>query len=291
MVASIEVHLCAEPLGAEICGIDLTRAVETETFAKINQTFAQRGVIFFRNQNITPGQQLAFSRRFGELECFPLAQYSLKGHPEILLISNIKEDDQNTGLADAGQTWHTDMSWSAIPPRGTALYAKEIPIDNGQVLGDTLFASTDAAYDALPDRMKKRIKGLKAIHSYHAKHAYRARIGVSDRDAMSQEQKKAHPDVRHPVTRTHPLTGRKCLYVMSGECIGIEGMPDDEAFPLLDELAAHIVKPEFLYRHKWQVGDFLIWDNCSIQHLAVRDYELPLRRLMHRTQFAGSVPF
>ncbi|MBT3766906.1 MAG: TauD/TfdA family dioxygenase [Rhodospirillaceae bacterium] len=288
---SFTVQPCTKYLGAEIGGVDLSRTINTEIFATIDQTYAKHGVIFFRNQEISPDQQIAFSGRFGEVGSFPLAQYSLEGHPEILLISNIQKNDENVGLADAGQTWHTDMSWSALPPRGTALYAKEIPINNGEVLGDTLFASADAAYDALSDAMKKRIKGLKAIHSYHAKHAYRAKVGTSDREEMNQDQKDAHPDVLHPVVRTHPLTGRKCLYVMTGECVGIEGMPEDEALALLDELATHTVKPKFQYRHKWQVGDFLIWDNCSVQHLAVRDYELPLRRMMHRTQFAGSRPF
>ncbi|MBT4702077.1 MAG: TauD/TfdA family dioxygenase [Rhodospirillaceae bacterium] len=288
---SFTVQPCAKHLGAEISGVDLARTINAETFAKIDQTYAKHGVIFFRNQDFSPDQQIAFSGRFGDVGSFPLAQYSLEDHPEILLVSNIQKNNKNIGLADAGQTWHTDMSWSALPPRGTALYAKEIPINNGDVLGDTLFASASAAYDALSESMKKRIEGLKAIHSYHAKHAYRAKVSVSDREEMSQDQKDAHPDVVHPVVRTHPLTGRKCLYVVTGECIGIEGMPEDEALALLNELATHTVKPEFQYRHKWQVGDFLMWDNCSVQHLAVRDYELPLRRLMHRTQFAGSRPY
>jgi taurine dioxygenase len=289
---SFTVQPCAKHLGAEISGVDLSRAIDTETFAKIDQTYAKYGVIFFRNQDFSPDQQISFSGRFGEVGSFPLAQYSLDGHPEILLVSNIQKDNVNIGLADAGQTWHTDMSWSALPPRGTALYAKEIPINNDDdVFGDTLFASASAAYEALPDALKNRIEGLKAIHSYHAKHAYRAKVSVSDREEMSQDQKDAHPNVVHPVVRTHPLTGRKCLYVVTGECVGIEGMPENEALALLDELATHTVKPEFQYRHKWQVGDFLMWDNCSVQHLAIRDYELPLRRLMHRTQFAGSRPY
>ena len=139
--------------------------------------------------------------------------------------------------------------------------------------------------------MKMRLDGLKAIHSYGAKHAHRDKQGKSDRIAMTDEQKDQHPDVIHPIVRTHPMTGRKGLYVIKGECIGIVGMPDEEASPLLDELAEHTVRSEFQYRHQWQVGDLLMWDNCSLQHVAVKDYDLPLQRLMRRTQFAGSVPF
>jgi len=288
---SFEIRPCTPHLGAEITGVDLSRDIDAETFAALDRAFAELGVVFFRRQNITPGQQTAFSRRFGKLSRFPLTQYCLDGHPEILLVTNIKKNGENTGLADAGVTWHTDMSWTAVPPRGTALYAKEIPTEQGKTLGDTLFASASAAYDALPEAMKERIAGLKAVHSYQAKHAYRAQGGMRDRDEMTDAQKAAHADVVHPVVRTHPLTGRKCLYVVPGECTAIVGMADTEALVLLDELAAHTVRPEFQYRHQWQAGDFLMWDNCSVQHVALQDYELPQRRLMHRTQFAGSATF
>jgi taurine dioxygenase len=286
--ASIDVRPCNAALGAEILGVDVARDLDADTFAKIDRAYGEYGVIFFRDQTVSPERQIVFSRRFGDVDCFPLAQYCLERHPEILLISNIKEQGRNIGLADAGQTWHTDMSWSAVPPRGSALYAVEIPIKDGAVLGATLFASAAAAYDALPEDTKSRLAGLRAVHSYQAKHAYRAKVSVSDRDAMTED---ANPDVVHPVVRTHPITGRKCLYVVTGECTGIEGMADAEALPLLDELAGHVVKPEFRYKHDWRAGDLLMWDNCTVQHFAVRDYDLPLRRLMHRTQFAGSVPF
>ena len=291
LATTFDVRPCAAPLGAEIVGIDLSQEMDLETFAEIDQLYAEYGVVFFRDQTITPEQQIAFSKRFGALESFPIEQYNLDGFPEILLVSNVKKNDENIGLADAGVTWHTDMSWTAVPPRGSALYAIEVPIQNGNVLGDTLFASATVAYDALSGDMKKRLDGLKAIHSYGAKHAHRSKQGKSDRVEMTEEQKDEHPDVIHPIVRTHPMTGRKGLYVVKGECIGIVGMPDHEAFPLLDELADHTVRPEFHYCHKWHVGDFLMWDNCSLQHLAVKDYDLPLQRLMRRTQFAGSVPF
>ena len=291
LAKAFDIHPSTGHLGAEIVGIDLSQDIDDEVFNDLDQVFSEYGVIFFRNQNITPEHQIAFSKRFGALEYFPLTQYSLEGFPEILQVTNIQENGANIGLADAGVTWHSDMSWTAVPPRGSALYAVELPRQNGKILGDTLFASTAAAYDALPDDMKKRLEGLTAIHSYDGKHAHRSKQGEYNREAMTKEQQSRYPEVFHPIVRTHPMTGRKGLFVVKGECIGIVDMPEAEAVTLLDELAEHAIRPEFQYRHQWHVGDFLMWDNCSLLHVAVRDYELPLRRLMYRTQFSGSVPF
>lgn len=291
MNTSFDIKPCDASLGAEIIGIDLSQDFDDETFDKLDQAYAEYGVVFFRNQTITPEHQVNFSKRFGALDSFPISRYNLDGFPEILQVTNIQENGENIGLADAGVTWHSDMSWRAVPPRGSALYAVEVPVEDGKVLGDTLFTSATAAYDSLPEKMKQKIKDLKAIHSYGAKHSHRAKLGKRDRVEMTDSQKEEHPDVIHPIVRTHPMTGRQGLYVVKGECIGIVDMPDDEAFPLLDELVEYTIRPEFQYRHQWQVGDFLMWDNCSMQHVAVRDFELPLRRMMHRTQFAGSVPF
>ena len=291
MNTSFDIKSCAEHLGAEIVGIDLSQDIDDSVFNDIDQAFAEYGVVFFRNQNITPEHQVDFSKRFGALECFPLTQYSVEGFPEVLQVTNIQKDGVNIGLADAGVTWHSDMSWTAVPPRGSALYAVELPVKDGKILGGTLFASATAAYDALPDDMKARIAGLTAIHSYVGKHAHRTKQGEYNREAMTEEQQSKYPEVFHPIVRTHPMTGRKGLYVVKGECTGIVDMPDADAMPLLDELAEHTIRPEFQYSHDWQIGDFLMWDNCSLQHLAVRNYDLPLRRMMHRTQFAGSVTF
>jgi taurine dioxygenase len=162
-----------------------------------------------------------------------------------------------------------------------------VPHRDGQALGDTVFANTVAAFEALPEAMKKRITGLKAIHRYSA----RRRVADSPRPPLTRAQLDETPDIAHPIVRTHPYTGRKSLYVTAGECIGIEGIPDDEAVDLISELDAHCVRPEFLYRHKWQVGDLLMWDNAVSMHLAICDYALPERRLMHRTTVIGTVPF
>ncbi|HEV8678986.1 MAG TPA: TauD/TfdA family dioxygenase, partial [Stellaceae bacterium] len=153
--------------------------------------------------------------------------------------------------------------------------------------GDTVFANTIAAYEALPVAMKGRLAGLKAIHRY----AMRRRVENSPRPKLTAEQLAETPDVAHPIVRTHPHTGRKALYVTAGECVGIEGMPEDEALDLIAELDAFCVRPEFCYRHRWRVGDLVMWDNASAMHLAICDYALPERRLMHRTTVIGSEPF
>jgi len=205
-----------------------------------------------------------------------------------LLISNIRDErGEHIGLADAGFTWHSDTSYRRRPSRCSLLYAKEVPQRDDRPLGDTVFANTIAAYEALTESMKRHLAGLKAIHRYAA----RRRVADSPRPKLTQAQLEETPDIAHPIVRTHPYTGRKSLYVTAGECVGIVGMPEDEAADLIAELDAHCVRPEFLYRHKWQVGDLLMWDNTSAMHLAICDYALPERRLMHRTTVIGTVPF
>jgi taurine dioxygenase len=273
--------------GAEIA-FDLAGEIDDSTFWEIQRAFHDNIVVVFRGQQLSNQRHTEFSRRFGELEIHIVKKYLLPGYPEILLISNIRnERGEHIGLADAGFTWHTDTSYRRRPSRCSLLYAKEVPHRDSQPLGDTLFANTIAAYEALPEAMKKRINALKAIHRYSA----RRRVADSPRPKLTEEQIAETPDIAHPIVRTHPYTGRKSLYVTAGECVGIEGMPEDEAVDLIAELDAHCVRPEFLYRHKWQVGDLLIWDNAPSMHLAICDYALPERRLMHRTTVIGTVPF
>jgi len=204
-----------------------------------------------------------------------------------LRISNVRDENgELIGLADAGLTWHTDTSYLQRPSRCSLLHAKEVPVRDGQAIGDTIFTNTIAAYEALPDGMKRTLAGRKAIHRY----SERKRIENSPRPKLTKAQLDATPDVAHPIVRTHPGTGRKALYVTEGECIGIEGMPDEDGRPLIAELHAHCIRPEFQYRHKWQVGDLLMWDNATSMHLAICDYQLPERRLMYRTTVIGDVP-
>jgi taurine dioxygenase len=284
---AIPVRKSGAACGAEIV-CDLSRPIDQPTFGEIERLFHQNIIVFFRDQRLTSEQHIAFSRRFGELEIHIVKKYLLPGYPEILLISNIRgENGEHIGLADAGFTWHSDTSYRRRPSRCSLLYAKEVPERDGEPLGDTVFANTIAAYEALPAAMKRRLAGLKAIHRY----AMRRRVADSPRPKLTAAQLAETPDIAHPIVRTHPHTGQKALYVTAGECVGIEGMPDDEALDLIAELDAFCVRPEFCYRHRWREGDLVIWDNASAMHLAICDYALPQRRLMHRTTVIGSAPF
>lgn len=290
MSAAIEVIPSGAACGAEVRGVDLARPLDDGTFGLVHEAFVAHGMLVFRDQALTEADQVRVTRRFGEPDEYALSEYKLDGHPEILLVSNVRENGRNLGLADAGTTWHTDSSYLAVPPFATMLYAREVPVRDGRVLGDTLFASAAAAYDVLDAATRARIDGRTAVHSYAAKHAHRAGLGRSDRKKPKADEQKRLEPVAHPIVRTHPVTGRKALYVTVGECTGIPGMDDHEALALIERLAAEIIKPEFQYRHRWQVHDFVVWDNVQLQHLAIKDYDLPLRRVIHRTQVKGAVP-
>jgi taurine dioxygenase len=278
---AIEIIPTGSAVGAEIRGVDLAALCETDDFAIVENAFNEHGVVFFRQQKLTPAQQLDFTRRFGQVVFNTFGEtHGLSDHPGIVVISNVVQDGHEIGVRRAGDAWHSDMCYTAKPPRGTMLYAHEVPMQDGLALGDTCFASAAAAYDALPAQMKQRLEGLQAVFNFAARKRARP---------ITQAQIDAFPEVMHPVVRSHPFTGRKCLYVMRNDCTGIVGLPDTEAQLFIAALADHIVRPDFVYRHQWRPGDLLIWDNCTVQHMAVQDYDLPLRRLMHRTTF-GTIP-
>jgi taurine dioxygenase len=273
------------PLGAEISGLDLAQPVDDAAFRRIEDLFHDRGVIVFRDQHLTDQQHIDFSRRLGELEIHPAKMYLKPGHPEILVVSNVIEDGHPIGLQDAGQYWHSDLSYMAAPSRCSLLYAHEVPVENGKPLGDTLFASATHAYETLPAEIRRRIEGRQAIHGYAGR--YRAQQAKGTRAALSDDDLKKVPDVIHPVVRPHPWTGRKTLFVNEGFTTAIEGLPKEESDALLRTLFDHITQPAAIYRHVWRTGDLLMWDNGSTQHRAVADYALPLRRRMHRTTVRG----
>lgn len=289
-MASFE-HLTAS-IGAQVNDVDLSRPVDDATFRQIEDTFNQRSVLVFRGQTMNEAQHVAFSRRFGDLEIHVLKQYLLPGHPEILLISNMVEDGRNIGISDAGQYWHTDLSYVEKPSRCSILYGKKVPAPEGErTFGDTCFVSTAAAYDALEPDFQEYLGTLQARHSYMRRYDTVRNDGKSRREPLTEEQRKQVKEVVHPVIRTHPVTGRKCIYVNEGFTTEIIGLPENESEALLNTLCQHCRSERFMYRHKWQPGDVLMWDNCSTQHLAIPDYGPDQHRLMHRTTVAGSAVF
>ncbi|MFT8247114.1 TauD/TfdA dioxygenase family protein [Roseomonas sp. BN140053] len=282
----------APALGAEITGIKLGAGVTAEAVTLVLEALHRYSVVVVRDQQLTPAEQLEFMERLGPVKKSSYSRanaFCVPGYPDMMVISNIVEDGRNIGLMDAGAMWHADGTHMLHPDMYTALYALEVPHRDGQPLGDTLFASTAEAYDALPDSLRRRIAGRKAVHSFVHHLEKKRRLGDLRRPPLTDAQRAELPDVEHPVVTVHPVTGRKNLFVTEGHTAHIVGLPLDESDTLLDELWTHIRRPEFTYRHSWRVGDLLIWDNRATQHLALFDYG-DLRRRMHRVETLGPVP-
>lgn len=278
------------PVGAEITGLDVSEPVDGPVFSEIEVALDRYSVVVIRDQVLTGRQMADFSRRFGAPQINVRAEANNDDAPEVFWVSNITRDGKPVGSHDAGRYWHFDLCYLEKPSKLTLLNALEVPEKDGIVYGDTQFVGAAAAYDALSDAMKARLEGLKAANSYRDMWNRKARE-FGARPVLSEEElAKYPPDAIHPVVRTHPRTGRKCLYVCDGYTTRILGIPEAESMALLRELFAHVVKPEFLYRHRWRVGDLLMWDNCAVQHKATFDYAPPLRRLMQRCTIEGEIP-
>ena len=249
--------------GAETFDVDLARPLSDASFKEIERAFYANQVLALRGQRITAAQFLAFAKRFGPPQPHVIDQFHHPADANILILSNVKRDGKPTGLQDAGSYFHTDYSYLPVPARATTLYSRVVPRSGG----DTLFANQQAAYDDLPEAMKRRIEPLQAIHHYGNRHD----VNQTSRTAasvLSAEQKAKMPVITHPIARPHPVTGRKALYAVSGSSFGIVGMVDDEARELLDELAAHSTQPRYQLRFKYGVGDIVIWDNAALLHSA-----------------------
>jgi taurine dioxygenase len=272
-------------VGAEIVGLDLSKPLNDADFARVHQAHLDYHVVVFRNQQITPQQQIDFSRRFGILQIHVLKQFLLANHPEILIVSNIVENGQPVGLGDAGKYWHSDLSYKELPSLGSMLHAQELPSEGG----DTLFANLHLAWDTLPQTLRDAVEGRSAVHSYTARYS-EGKNAANWRPTLTAEQLAQVAEVTHPVVRTHPETGRKALFVSEGFTTRIVGLPDDESRALLDQLYAHSVRPEHVYRHQWQPHDLVFWDNRSLIHLAA-GCPPELRRKLLRTTIQGDAPF
>ena len=274
------------PLGAEVPGLDLSQPLSDAGFARLHRAHLDHHVLVFRDQRITPAQQIAFSRRFGPLQIHVLRQFQLADYPEILVVSNIRDETgKPIGLGDAGSYWHSDLSYKETPSLGSMLHAQELPAEGG----DTLFANQHQAYDELPEALKTTIQDLRAEHSYLSKYeALRERNPW--RPALTQAQVDEVKPVVQPVVRTHPENGRKALFVSEHFTTRIVGLPDDESRDLLQQLFEHSSTERLIYRHRWQPHDMVFWDNRSVTHLAAGCPE-HLRRRLNRTTIEGDKPF
>lgn len=285
IISDFKVRLFDAPLGAEITGLDLAQPLAQRDFERVHQAHLDHHLLVFRDQRITPAQQIDFSRRFGALQIHVLKQFQLPGHPEILIISNIKENGQPIGLGDAGHFWHSDLSYVEVPSLGSMLHAQELPQDGG----DTLFANMHLAWDTLDAHLQHKVAGLQAEHSYLAQYAELQRRNPW-RPNLTAEQIAQVKPVLQPVVRTHPETGRKALFVSEHFTTRIDGWPEDESHDLLQQLFAHSIKPEHVYRHHYQPHDLIFWDNRSLMHLAAGCPD-DQRRKLYRTTIEGDLPF
>lgn len=282
---TFDIKVFDAPLGAEVIDLDLSRPLGNSDFQRIHRAHLDHHVLVFRDQRITPQQQVDFSRRFGPLEIHVLHQFLLPQHPEVLIVSNITENGLPVGLGDAGHYWHSDLSYKARPSLGSMLHAQELPSEGG----DTLFANMHLAWDTLPAELKQRADGLQAEHSYLAKYTELQQRSPW-RPNLSDEQKaKVQPAIQ-PVVRTHPETGRKALFVSEHFTTRILGVSETDSRELLDRLLAHSVLPAHVYRHRWQPHDMVFWDNRSVMHLAAGTPD-HLRRKLYRTTIEGDAPF
>ena len=270
---TVTIHPFDAALGAEVRGVDLSKALSNPDFAEIERAYNEHSVLLFRDQDISPEQHVGFSRGFGDLEIHVRTEYLSREHPEILYVSNMKDETGRAiGILSQGEVgWHYDQIYLPRPALGSFLLAHTLPKDRGE----TSFADMSLAYEQLPQGTKAIIEGRKAVQSYEAfNRAYSV--------PTDKKQTKKTPDVEHPIVRTHPMTGRKALYICPGMTIQIVGLPEDESRAVLDDLFDWTARPEFVYTHKWRAGDGVMWDNACTMHRR-EPFDENQQRLMKRT--------
>jgi taurine dioxygenase len=280
----LEVRPTDAVLGATVRGVDLARPLSGDAFGAILGALGRYGVLCFPQQQLETAALKAFAGRFGELEVNVTGAFQDPQHPEVMILSNIKENGKPVGLADAGQDWHTDMSYSRTIAFANVLYALKVPRRNGEPLGATEFASMHAAYDELPAELKTRLRDATVLHDF-AKFwdKMRAQPG-STRPPLTEEQRRKKPPVTHPVFLTHPITGKRVLYANPGYAMRINELPEAESDAVLEFLFKHQLQEKFRYAHRWSEGDVLMWDNIGTLHYAHPDYGPDEHRLIKRCQ-------
>jgi taurine dioxygenase len=268
--------------GAELSELDFPKTGAAER-AMIVDAFQHHGALLLRDQTMSPDDLLDFIRLFGEPEGHTLQQFTLPGYPNIYILSNKVVDGRPIGAHNDGVGWHTDYSYKSEPVMSTMLYAVEVPPEGS----DTLLADLCAAYDALTPARRATLEGLKLHHSYQYFMENREWGAMTLSDALKAE----NPDVIHPLIRTHPADGRKALWVSTGTVKEVVGMAKPEGLALVDELVAFATQDHFVYRHKWRVGDLLMWDNRCTLHTGTLYDDTKYDRLMHRLWVKGDQPY
>jgi taurine dioxygenase len=280
----MNIHPSGKALGARIDGIDLAKPVSAATFKQILVALGQYGVLVFPQQKIDTAAFAAFGRLFGDLEINVANQFHEPDFPEVMTLSNITQDGKPVGLGDAGQGWHTDMSYSRDIALANILLADQVPVRDGKPLGDTQFRNMHAAYEDLPADIKKKLKGRTATHDFvKFWDMMRTRPG-SLRAPLTPEQRAKKPPVKQPIFQTHPITGRTILYCNPGYAMWIDDMDRAESDELLAYLFKHQEQDKFFYAHQWAEGDLLMWDNIGTCHNAVPDYRPDEPRYIRRLQ-------
>ena len=274
-------------LGASIEGLDLAQPLDAPTVDTLITLLGRHGVLAYPDQHLTPRQLRDFSRNFGELE-INVAQSADSELPEVMTLSNIVENGKAVGLADAGQDWHTDMSYSNMIAFTNILYGLKIPHRDGKPLGNTEFCSMHAAYDGLPDAIKTQLDGKTITHDFNKFWENMRQRPGSARPPLTEAQRRAKPPAVHPAVMIHPITQRRVLYANPGYSIRINELPEDESDKLLAFLFEHQLRPEFRYAHPWKVNTLLMWDNMGTIHNAVADYRPDEPRLIKRCQVKAS---
>lgn len=287
----IRVEPTGAVLGATIHGVDLSRTMRDDDFGIILHALGHHGVLRFPNQDLGPADISRFSSLFGEIQGNPIGPLDTsREFPEVGILTNLKENGAYIGSPDAGQDWHTDMTYRDVAGFVNVLYGVRIPVRDGNPLGGTEFSNMHMVYEALPQELKTRLEGLTAIHDF-SKLWDAMRAKASPRPPLTDEQRRRRPPVPHPVVLTHPITGRKVLYCNPGFTDHFDGMKRDESDALLAYLIEFQLQPRFRYTNRWTEKDLLIWDNLGTIHRALADYRPDEIRLIRRCQVMATKIF
>ena len=290
----IDIIPTGEALGATVEGLDLNRPLAEAEFQAVLAALGRHGVLRFPRQSLAARALRDFAARFGELEVNVANAFQEPGLPEIMILSNIQENGKPIGFADAGQSWHTDMSYSRTIAFANVLYALEVPRRNGVTLGATEFSNMHMAYEDLPGELKAKLAGLTATHDFEKFWEMMRREKGSTRPPLTDAQRKAKPPVSHGIVMRHPITGRNVLYANPGYTVRINELPHAESDELLDFLFRHQLDAKYRYVFRWNEGDVLMWENFGTIHNAIADYGPDEHRLIKRCQvmatlFAGEL--